>query len=196
MFARQDRNLAQLEFKFTREVLENLVVKLRESRQLVLSSSSTEPDVNLFILEHATVPELPIKLGLIWPDQRKRASSAGRALQSQRSLPADFSRDKDRVPYMLKASIVKHALTREGLACIEFRVRKWREDASGRGTEHLIHVFQNNHNFVTEVRIVGDVRNYEICHVSTMTHNRIKVMLYPVPSESWVLQFENLFKLH
>ena len=162
--------------------------KLRQSRQEIYGSGMSEPDIGCFVIEQAVVPDSSIKLGLIWPDQRKRASSAGRALQSQRSLPPSFDNNtKDRLSYMLKASLVKHALTREGLACIEFRVRKWREDGSGRGSEHVIHVMQNNHNFVTEIRVVGDTRNYEICHVSIMTFNRIKVMLYPVPSESWVL---------
>ena len=93
---------------------------------------------------------------------------------------------------------MRHALTREGLACVEFRVRKWREDGTGRSNEHTIQVMQNNMNFVTEIRVLGsiDQRAYEVCHVSMMTYNRIKVMLYPVPTETWVLQFENIFKLY
>ena len=61
----------------------------------------------------------------------------------------------DRLAYLLKASLVKHALTREGLACVEFRARKWREDGTGRGQELTIQVMQNNVNFVTEIRVLG-----------------------------------------
>ena len=52
--------------------------------------------------------------------------------------------------------MARHAITQDGLACLEFNVRKWRdESANGRPEELKIQVSQNNESFVTEVRIWG-----------------------------------------
>ena len=63
---------------------------------------------------------------------------------------------------MDRASQVKHGVTQDGFACLEFRVKKWRVYGSGRPEEHLFYVHQNNQSFVTEVRIEGDQKIYEI----------------------------------
>jgi len=57
-----------------------------------------------------------------------------------------------------------HARTIDGFACLEFRVRKWRSDGASKPKEHTIHVLQNNQSFVTEVRIEGELRIFEICN--------------------------------
>jgi len=52
---------------------------------------------------------------------------------------------------------VKHAKTVEGFVCLEFKVRKWRSDETGRPMEiSTIQVLQNNSSLVTEVRILGN----------------------------------------
>ena len=58
-----------------------LIPKLQRSRESRLSSGMNDPDMGLFVIEQTFVPDTSIKIGMFWPDQRKRASSAGRSGQ-------------------------------------------------------------------------------------------------------------------
>ena len=106
---------------------------------------------------------------------------------------------RSQLPQMVVASLVKHSMTQDGYASLEFRVRKWKGDGSGRPEELLIYVMQNNQSLVTEVRILGDQRIYEICHATILPNQRdntfIKVLFAHVP-EVWLLEFESMFKVY
>ena len=70
-------------------------------------------------------------------------------------------------------------MTADGFACLEFRVLKWRPDETRRPEKLTIHVLQNNQSFVTEIRVQGEQRIYEIIHATIhkgSEANRIKIL--------------------
>ena len=77
-------------------------------------------------------------------------------------------------------------------------MRKWRgESNTARPDELSIQVLQNNQSFVTEVRVLGQDKIYEIVNATVMQRgegNRIKIVFAYMP-EAWLLEFENLFKV-
>lgn len=94
---------------------------------------------------------------------------------------------------------MKHSKTKEGHACMEFKVRKWRADETGRPQEILtMQVLQNNNTFITEVRIEGHQMVYEICGTSILQpseKNKIKIN-FAYANEPWILEFESIFKVY
>ena len=109
------------------------------------------------------------------------------------------------LPYLLQASLVSHASTDEGEACIEFNVR---DDK----TLYTIQVLQSRDSQGIEIHVVdpemltlqhfeipswsrhGSV--YELHSFDIMPDNFVRMSLNPEAREYWVIQFENLFKLH
>ena len=68
--------------------------------------------------------------------------------------------------YLSRAAQVKHAVSADGFACMEFRVRKLKSEGGSRPDELTIHVLQNNQSFVTEVRVQGYQKIMEIVHAT------------------------------
>mmetsp|Transcript_19922 Transcript_19922/g.26892 ORF Transcript_19922/g.26892 Transcript_19922/m.26892 type:complete len:178 (+) Transcript_19922:161-694(+) len=46
----RDKKLERLEFKFTKQVLDNLIVKLQDSRSQLLANGVSEPDMGIFVI--------------------------------------------------------------------------------------------------------------------------------------------------
>lgn len=198
----QERNLEPLEVRLTKDNLQRMIKRLQELRDLSQDRGSSEPDLGLFIIKQSFVTSgTPIQMRLIWPEQRLRAQSAGRLGRSQPRINDDSQpllNVQNQLAYLKKASLVKHAITRDGFACLEFRVLKWREDMNGRPSEQTIHVLQNNLSFVTEVRSLSEDRIFEICHASIVPNGDgkcIKVIYFAANPETWILEFESLFKV-
>ena len=79
-------------------------------------------------------------------------------------------------------SQVKHAVTADGFACIEFRVRKLKSEGGGRPDELTIQVLQNNQSFVTEVRVQGMQKILEVVNATIhkgadiYTSNKVNIL--------------------
>ena len=147
-----------MEIKFCKKVLKALKKTLLTLKTASMANGMTVPEFHLFIIKQAFVSSEP-KIGLLWPEAKSR-------LQQQNQATNFDTHQNSQLPYMVRASLAKHAVTQDGYACLEFRVRKWRSDGTGKLEEHLIHITQNNHSLVTEVRILGDNRIYEIVHAT------------------------------
>ena len=86
-------------------------------------------------------------MGFGWTETKVRTRTPrGQVQANEANRPAPTS-------YLSRASQVKHALTPDGFACMEFRVRKIKAEGSGKPDEFTIQVLQNNQSFVTEVRV-------------------------------------------
>ena len=57
-----------MEIKFSKDVLFQLVDKLRELREIE-QVRAIQPDLGLFVLKQAFISGVPIQTQMIWPDQ-------------------------------------------------------------------------------------------------------------------------------
>ena len=119
-------------------------------------------------------------MGFGWSETKARS----RTPRKQGSAPNEPARPVNPASYLSRAAQVKHAVSADGFACMEFRVRKLKsaEGSGGRPDELTIHVLQNNQSFVTEVRVQGYQKIMEIVHATihkdkdSNSSNRIKIL--------------------
>ena len=99
--------------------------------------------MHLFILKQAFVSGVNPKMGFGWSETKARPRTPNRKLP-QVVNEASPTPSKPQLPYMSKAASVKHGVTPNGFACMEFRVRKIKAEGGGKPEEFTIQVLQNN----------------------------------------------------
>jgi len=99
----------------------------------------TEPNIHLFIIKQAFVTGINPKMGFGWSDTKARPRTPSRKLPQVTEAPS-----RPQTSYLSRSALVKHGVTPDGLACMEFKVRKIKAEGGSKPDEFMIQVLQNN----------------------------------------------------
>ena len=148
---------------------------LNQLKEATLADGMSEPNLQLFVIKQSFVTGNPSKMGFGWSETKVRSRTPRK--NAQTNEPA-----RQTTSYLSRMSQVKHAVTADGFACIEFRVRKLKSEGGGRPDELTIQVLQNNQSFVTEVRVQGIQKILEVVNATIhksadiYTSNKVKIL--------------------
>ena len=108
---------------------------LNELKEASLADGVQEPNLQLFIIKQSFVTGLNSKMGFGWTETKARPRTPRKSGAGQMNEPA-----RPKTSYLSRAAQVKHAVTPDGFACMEFRVRKLKAEGGGKPEEFTIQV--------------------------------------------------------
>lgn len=178
VFVFKKQSLDPVEIKFRKPVIQYLTECLANMKRKM---EPHEPLKHMFVIKQSFIPQSSNKITTFAQTDRK-----SRLFRQSQPMASPF-------PVVEQVS-----LSDDGAVCMQFRVKKWKGDASSaKPEERILYVRQNNDSYVTEIVFDGGTKVYALLAFEMDTRGggkRVKISY--LHDQVTVIEFESMYKAY